>query len=101
MLFAGVDFPTLLVDTFLGHPPVHVIGPGKSISCRYTFPRELMYVWSTWKDPQLSWTSKLAFAIEFFLLGLDPRVCSDLWFPGDRLLYWRQAVRAIRELIGA
>jgi predicted ATP-grasp superfamily ATP-dependent carboligase len=101
MLFAGVDFPTLLLDTFLGHPPSRLVGPGKNISCRYTFPREVMYVWSRWKDTQLSWTSKLGFAIEFLLLSLDPRVCSDLWFPGDRLLYWRQAVRAIRELVGA
>jgi predicted ATP-grasp superfamily ATP-dependent carboligase len=99
-LFAGVDFPTLLVDAFLGHPPSRITGPGKNISCRYTFPRELMYVWSRWKDTQESWSSKLGYAIEFFLLGLNPRVCSDLWFPGDRLLYFRQVVRAIRELAG-
>jgi predicted ATP-grasp superfamily ATP-dependent carboligase len=99
-LFADVDFPTLLLDAFHGHPPSPLAGHGKNISCRYTFPRELMYLRSRWKDTQASWRSKMGDAMEFILLGLDPRVCSDLWFPGDRRLYFRQAVRAIRELAG-
>lgn len=97
-LFAGVDFPALLLDAFHGRPPNPVLGPSKEIACRYTFPRELMYVWSRWKDSQLGWPSKLGSAIEFFLLSLDPRVHSDLLFPRDRMLYWRQLVRAFREL---
>jgi hypothetical protein len=97
-LYAGVDFPALLLDAFHGQPPCPVIGPSKKTACRYTFPRELMYVWSRWKDSQVSWPSKLSSAFEFFLLGLDPRVRSDLWFPGDRMLYWKQLVRSFREL---
>ena len=97
-LFAGVDFPTLLLDAHLGYPPCRVAGPSKETASRYTFPRELMYVWSRWKDAQISWPSKLGSVLEFFLLGLDPRVRSDLWFPGDRMLYWRQLARAFREL---
>ncbi len=97
-LFAGVDFPALLLDAFHAHPGSHAAGSSREISCRYTFPRELMYVWSRWKDSQVAWPSKLSSAIEFLLLGLDPRVRSDLWFPGDRVLYWRQLVRSLREL---
>jgi hypothetical protein len=97
-LFAGVDFPALLLDAFFGHTPGRILGPSKETTCRYTFPRELMYVWSRWKDKHISWPSKLDDALEFFLLGLNPKVHSDLWFPGDRMLYWRQLFRSFREL---
>jgi hypothetical protein len=98
-LFAGIDFPALLLDAFRGQPPRPVVGSSRRTACRYTFPRELMYVWSRWKDTQESWPSKLSTAFEFFLLGLNPRVHSDFWFPGDRMLYWRQLVRSFRELV--
>lgn len=98
-LHAGVDFPTLLLDAFHGHPPSPVTGPSGQACCRYTFPRDLMYVWSTWKDSGLGWCAKLGSALEFFLLGLDPRVRSDLWFPGDRMLYWRQVGRFLKEAV--
>jgi hypothetical protein len=97
-LFAGVDFPTLLLDAFHGHLPSPVTGPSKETRSRYTFPRDLMYVWSTWKDRKLGWPAKLNSAFEFFLLGLNPAVHSDLWFPGDRTLYWRQLGRFLKEL---
>jgi len=97
-LFAGVDFPALLLNAFHAYPASHVAGSSKEISCRYTFPRALTYVWSRWKDTQVTWPSKLSSVIEFLLLGLDPRVRSDLWFPGDSMRYWRQLVRSFREL---
>jgi predicted ATP-grasp superfamily ATP-dependent carboligase len=96
-LFAGVDFPTLLLDAFHGHPPLAVTGPSKETHCRYTFPRDLEYVWSTWKDKKLGWPAKLKAAVKFFLLGVNPAVHSDLWFPGDRTLYWRQLGRFLKE----
>jgi hypothetical protein len=96
-LFAGVDFPTLLLDAFHGHPLSPVIGPSKETHCRYTFPRDLMYVWSTWKDKKLGWPAKLRAAVEFFLLGVNPMVRSDLCYPGDRALYWIQLGRFLRE----
>jgi hypothetical protein len=96
-LFAGVDFPTLLLDAFQGHAQSSVVRSRASTRCRYTFPRDLLYVWSTWKDMQIGWAAKLAVAFKFFLLGLDPRVHSDLWFPHDRMLYWRQLGRFLRE----
>ena len=96
-LFAGVDFPTLLLDAFQGHAPAPLVRPRAGTRCRYTFPRDLMYVWSIWKDKQIGWAAKLVVALKFFLLGLDPRVYSDLWFPSDRMLYWRQLVRFLGE----
>jgi hypothetical protein len=97
-IFSGVDFPALLVDAFHGRPPLEVVKAREEAACRYTFPRELMYVWSRWKDAQVSWPSKFSSILEFFLLGLDPRIYSDLWFAGDRMLYWRQLLRSFREL---
>jgi len=96
-LFAGVDFPTLLLDAFHGHAQSSVTRSRTTTRCRYTFPRDFMYVWSVWKDRRLGWAVKLAAALKFFWLGLDPRVYSDLWFPSDRTLYWRQLGRFFRE----
>lgn len=97
-LYAGVDFPALLVDAFFGHAregAPALIGT----KCRLTFPKEVEYVWSCLKDPQMSPFNKLWIALEFFLLGANPRVRSDMLYPGDRRLYFSMAVRAIRDFL--
>jgi hypothetical protein len=38
--------------------------------------------------------------IEFFLLCFDPRIRSDLHFPGDRILFWRAAGQFARAFFG-
>jgi predicted ATP-grasp superfamily ATP-dependent carboligase len=97
-LFAGIDFPALLVDAMLGRPvpPARIFPQG--LRCRYTFPKEFQYVWSRLSDGRLSPASKLWTVAEFFLLSLDPRVRSDLLFPADRGLYWRRLARFARTL---
>jgi hypothetical protein len=97
-LYAGVDFPLLLMDVFRGVPPPQEIPSVKQVSCRYTFPRDAMYVWSCWKDDTLKWTRKLAILGEFFVLSLNPAVRSDLWFPGDRRLYWKEFRNFLKSL---
>lgn len=90
-LFAGVDFPTLLVDAFHGHPhPAPPYRPG--VRCRNTFPEEVQYVWSRLKDRRLGLGSRAWSVLEFALLSLDPRVHNDLLYPGDRQL-WATATR--------
>ncbi len=85
-LYAGVDFPALLVDAFFGHPregrPARI-----GMKCRLTFPKEVEYVWSCLKDREMSPFRKLWVVLEFFLLGADPRVRSDMLYAGDRGLY--------------
>ena len=97
-LFAGVDFPAMLVACHLGDDP----GPArawKDVSCRYTFPKEIDYVISILKDPNLSVPLKLRTVCEFFWLGFDPRVKADLLYGGDSGLYWRALLRTVRLLL--
>ena len=70
-LYAGVDFPRLLVDAFcnrpVAEPPRFPIG----LRCRHTFPKEVQYVWSRWKDKRLPLRSRLGSMFEFFALAME------------------------------
>lgn len=98
-LRAGVDFPAMLLDCFHGQAPASFTAPKHNAMCRYTFPSEVMFVRSRWKDTSLGWPQKLWALAEFLLLGLNPQVGSDLWFPGDTKLYWLELVRFARTLL--
>ncbi len=85
-LYGGVDFPRLLLDAWRGvpfAPPRARLG----VRCRH-LPDELRHVWSKVRAPELGLAAKLAAAGGLVALGLDPRVRSDLWFPGDTGLFW-------------
>lgn len=97
-LFAGVDFPALLIDAWRGGGR-RVSPPPPGLKCRLTFPKEIEYVASRLKSRRLGLAGKLGSAIEFFVLGLDPRVRSDLWFPGDTGLYWRSMSMSVRKFL--
>lgn len=98
-IYAGVDFPRLLLDTFFGKPaaapPKYPLG----LRCRMTFPFDVQYVWSRWKDRGLGLRSRLWSVLEFVLLSADPRVRSDLLFPGDRGLYWESLKRFLKDFL--
>jgi predicted ATP-grasp superfamily ATP-dependent carboligase len=85
-LYAGVDFPALLLDAFFGHER-HCDTYDLTARSRWTFPREVEYVWSRIKDRDVALASRTWSLLEFFMLGFDPRTHSDLNFPGDRMLY--------------
>lgn len=97
-LFAGVDFPRLLADAFFGHPNPPVL-TYRDTRCRLTFPRDLEYVLSCLKDKALPPSRRFWPVAEFFLLGLDPRVCSDMNFPGDRRLYLHAMWRTVGKFL--
>jgi peptidoglycan/xylan/chitin deacetylase (PgdA/CDA1 family) len=91
-LAAGVDFPRLLLDAWLGgREPEPSWRPG--VRCRQTIPGELQHVWSVLRDQTLPRKEKVRAVARFALLSLDPRIHSDLWFPGDRGLAVREAAR--------
>ncbi|MCC6250701.1 MAG: ATP-grasp domain-containing protein [Rubrivivax sp.] len=91
-LAAGVDFPRLLVEAWSGKAVRPVAGrPG--VRCRLTFPNELEYLLSLLRDGNVSLLGKLGALAETVALSLNPAVHSDLWFPGDRGLYFRALSR--------
>jgi len=91
-LQSGVDFPRLLLDAFFGRSERAPADFPLGVRCRHTFPMEVQYVWSRLKDAQLPVRARAWSALEFFLLGADPRVYSDLSFAGDRGL-WVEGLR--------
>jgi predicted ATP-grasp superfamily ATP-dependent carboligase len=98
-LYAGVDFPRLLLDAFHGRVQQIENQYPRNLCCRYTVPKELEYVWSRLKDRQLSLGSKVSSCLEFIKLSLNPLVYSDLSFPGDRKLYWAACEDFAAELL--
>jgi hypothetical protein len=97
-LYAGVDFPRLLADVFFGET-VREAPPKLGLVCRNTIPLEITYLLSLWRDRDVRLAKKLKAAYEAILLTLDPRVKSDLWFPGDRMLYFRRLWRFALEMV--
>jgi hypothetical protein len=97
-LYAGVDFPRLLVDAVLGHAGQPVMDYD-AVRCRHTFPREVEYVLSCVRDPGLPMRRRTWSILEFFLLGLDPRVFSDGNFQGDRMIYMHMLGRTFSKFL--
>lgn len=99
-LYAGVDFPTKLLDLFHGGRAPETKRFPLGLQVRYTVPFEIGYVASRWKDRSLPLSSRLGSVAGWFLRFLNPAIRSDLYFPGDRKLYflgWRDFVR---DLLG-
>ena len=96
-LHAGVDFPRLLADSFFGDPPAGLVEGRTGIVCRNTLPYELGYLVSLWRDREVPAARKAWSLVEAVLLTLDPRVRSDLLYPGDRGLFWKQLGRMVRR----
>jgi biotin carboxylase len=99
-LHAGVDFPRLLLDAFHGLAPEPVRDWRDGVRCRHT-EKDAQHVWSKLKDRSLGAGAKAAAVAEFVALSLDPRVRTDLWFPGDRGLWAGEAWRFARESAAA
>lgn len=97
-LFAGVDFPRLLLDAFHGHPGLSRGYPA-GVRCRDTFPQEVRYVACRLRERGLGLSARAWSVLEFGLLSLDPRVHSDLLYPGDRALWLSAAWRSLRDVL--
>jgi hypothetical protein len=98
-LYAGVDFPRLLADAFLiGELPSTPIQASRDVICRNTFPFEIGYLVSLWRDSEVPLSRKLYSGLEAISLSFDPRIRNDLFFPGDRWLYFVRLKEMISEL---
>ncbi len=97
-LFAGVDFPRLMIDAFHGQPVSPVSGRDATVRSRSTV-LELRYVAALLQDRDRSLGARLWAVPEFFLLMLNPGVKSDLMFPGDWRLFWWQIGQYLRRML--
>jgi peptidoglycan/xylan/chitin deacetylase (PgdA/CDA1 family) len=100
-LHAGVDFPTVLLDSFHGFPVQHPPRYRSGVRCRNTVPGEVQYVWSCLSDNALGWRQRIWPVVEFGLLGLNPWIREDVFFPGDRRVGWLWLRRQLPLLGGA
>ncbi len=89
-LYAGVDYPAMLLDARHGGVPETKTRFPLGLQCRYTIPFEVGYVLSRWRDPDLGAGTKLRSVAGWFARFLHPAIRSDLYFPGDRRLYFMQ-----------
>lgn len=96
-LYAGVDFPRLLADAFFGELPDAPVTGKAGVVCRNTFPNEISHLVSLLKDPSVPFSGKVRSLAGAIALSLDPRVKTDLWYPGDRLLYMRRLAQFLRD----
>lgn len=98
-LYAGTDFPRLQIDRFFGGPTEAVAAQPLGIACRHALPADFGYAASRIRDREVALPSRIWTFLEFFLLFLRPGLKSDLYFPGDRNLYWLQWGRFIGSLL--
>jgi hypothetical protein len=97
-LFAGADFPAIQVEAFLGEGRDEVVRPSRAVTCRYTVPGDTSWLLSSLRDPAVPTARKLSRVLVFAAMFFDPRIESDLLFPGDRKLYWLEWRRFLRDL---
>lgn len=100
-LYAGVDFPTQLLDLFHGARVHSTRTFPLGLQVRYTVPFEIGYVVSRWKDQTLPLGQRLGSVVGWFARFLNPAIRSDLYFPGDRKLYFKEWRSFVRGLFGS
>jgi hypothetical protein len=87
-LYAGVDFPLKLADLARGaEVPTQLEFP-LGLKARLTVPGEIQHTWSYLKDKKAPLLKKLSKLSEFFLLFFMPGIRDDLFYPGDRKVFF-------------
>jgi hypothetical protein len=94
-LYAGVDFPRMLLDLFHGGRVDTTDTFPLGLQVRYTIPFEVGYVASRWRDKSLPLASRLASVGGWVGRFLNPGIRSDLYYPGDKALYFKAWSRFI------
>ncbi len=97
-LFCGVDVPRIQVDAFLGPPQDKTPTQKLGVRCRHTPPSDAGHLFSKLRDHEVGLGEKAVTVARFGLDFLDPRLHSDLMFPGDRKLYWLQLRQSLQTL---
>lgn len=98
-LFAGIDFPGLLLDLERNTQLASRTAEPKYVRARISFPYEVGYVRSLIKDPQVAKTRKVWAVVEYFLLLLNPKVKDDLWYVNDRMLFFYSFIEFAKDVL--
>lgn len=98
-LYAGMDMPRLLFDAFFERPDAPALEWRQGVRCRFTFPHEIGYVISCWRDRELPLFRRLWPMLEFAALSCNLRVHPDLFYPGDRAIYFQQLWNTLKEFL--
>ena len=98
-LLAGKDFPRWQVDAFFNKAVHQDLGHGPlGFSARYTIPADIGYLMSFVRDSRISIPRRCLALLEWCWLAVNPLVKSDLWFKGDRALYFRAWYKFLSRL---
>lgn len=87
-IWANMDYPRMQAEWFLDGRTDFNSDQVAGIMCRDTWPGEVAQLVSEWRRDDLTAHGKVMAVGRFFSRGLNPRIHSDLSFPGDRMLYW-------------
>ncbi|WP_417317051.1 hypothetical protein [Emcibacter sp.] len=97
-LYGGVDFPMLLADDHLGLDTVPSYPVPRPATAR-CLSFETGYLLSLLKDGEVGIGKKLGALVNFLLVGLNPAIYSDGFFPGDRGLWCHELTQTVRNLL--
>ncbi|WP_297188616.1 hypothetical protein [uncultured Porticoccus sp.] len=97
-LYSGKNYPRLQTDAFFGHAVKNLGPPNRKVVCRHTVPGEIGYLLSRLRSRQPAIWQKWRSVAGFFCRFLDFRIKSDLWYPGDRMLYVRSWVAYFKSM---
>ena len=88
-ILAGLQFPAIHVDYFLyKQKPDETLRLTKQIVVRNALPADFGYLISKIKDNNVSLPAKLKSILGFLFLPFNPSIKADLYYPGDRKLYF-------------
>lgn len=98
-LFAGADVPLIQADAFFGITRMPKQPYQLGVRCRHTFPGDAGWLISVLKDSDIPLLQKATSCVRFVADFANPRIYSDLIFPGDHKLYWIEAKRYTGTLL--
>lgn len=99
-LYAGVDFPALVLRCQQGEPPAPAQSTPPHCRARLAFPLDAQHMLSVLRSREHTVIRKAAACARFFADFANPGLHGDLDFPGDRALAWRAAARYGRAVLG-
>lgn len=97
-LLCGKDFPRWQMDSHFGNQAVVSKGRAESTRTLRYAPGEIIHLASCILTSEYSIAKKMKTIVEYATLSVSPKVDADLWFAGDRALYFRDWVRFISEV---